>query len=678
MHAFLCGAPEKQCSLDQRSRSHCSRDDQFLLREKTTKSHFTLDEQTEVSKADISFQFKPVEIYSICCLCRTLFVDKGFYGWLTMSPEKSGHAKMMVLSMNASTKRLTTSKGRVSRACEFCRSKKKKCDGQQPCDLCKLVGNVPCVYLNRKNSRQVRPNVKKPVVTREALLPLPEKETAIKLIHKTWDNVCVLFRFLYRPAVIEILSSLYEVNDPANYTEKQIKAQPLIYSVIAVGALFAKEDLEQSDVAARDFYQEESYKYFLTAKSLVDIANVNEIYAMQTMFMLTMFLQCSANLKTCYSYIGIALRAAISEGLHRKNSLIGPTPIEDETKKRLFWSVYKVDLYMNCILGLPRTLSESAINQELPRDVDDEKITTKGILAHDWGKISSCGMNNQHTKLMLVMARIHESLYPVLKWGQATYVNIINLQDKLNEWFIELPMQLKPDYQFFNEEERNYYLKPNKLLYLDYLLAKIILYKPFIHYLAINSPLFDFQISMANYCIQVAHEVISLSNEMLNENLLSGSYWFSIHTIFFSVTCLMFYQHLINLGLMSKDSMDVERDCDLGIEILLKLKNSSAVGERSFNALNSIFKEFNKKTMELYQQVKDNLAQIVKSEMSHEDTSENSSSDVTSLSTDQDEYLDQLLQDFDIPVSNILPDFQMTSFFPPVNTTQVAEKTDGS
>lgn len=48
MHAFLCGAPEKQCSLDQRSRSRCSRDDQFLLREKTTKSHFTLDEQTEV------------------------------------------------------------------------------------------------------------------------------------------------------------------------------------------------------------------------------------------------------------------------------------------------------------------------------------------------------------------------------------------------------------------------------------------------------------------------------------------------------------------------------------------------------------------------------------------------------------------------------------------------------
>lgn len=571
--------------------------------------------------------------------------------------------------MNSSTKQLTASQGRVSRACEFCRVKKKKCDGKQPCGLCKLVENVNCVYLNRKNSRPVRPTIKVPSITREALLPLPKKETAILLIHKTWDNVCVLFRFLYRPAVIEILTSLYDVRDPADYTEKQIKAQPLIYSVIAVGALFAREDLKQSDVATRDFYQEESYKYFLTAKSLVDITNVNDIYGMQTMFMLTMFLQCSANLKTCYSYIGIALRAAISEGLHRKNSLVGPTPIEDETKKRLFWSVYKVDLYLNCILGLPRALAESAINQELPCDVDDEKITADGILSQEWGKISSCGMNNEHTKLMLVMAKIHECLYPVLKWDQATYINIINLQDRLNEWLVALPIQLKPDYQFYNEEERNYYLKPNKLLYLDYLLAKIILYKPFIHYLAINSPLFEFQISMANCCIQVAHEVIYLSDEMLKENLLSGSYWYSIHTIFFSVTCLMFNQHLISIGLMSKNSMDVAKDCNLGVQILMKLKNSSAVGERSFQALNSIFKEFNKKTIELYQQVKDNLDQVVKTNISQNEIPE-SSTDFPDFNSEQDEYLHQLLQDFDIPVSNILPDFQMTSFFPPVNAPE--------
>lgn len=593
-----------------------------------------------------------------------------------MPPSRSSQPKVLILSLDSSTKKLKPKRGRVARACNLCRLKKKRCDGLAPCNVCKVIGSV-CVYLEKKESVSPRQRVvsSKPLSLggvlkgRESLIPLPEREVAIRLIHKTWNNACVLFRFHYRPSIIRILNSLYEITDPSQYTEEQIKAQPLIYSVLAVGVLFAKEDLKETDVAARDFYQDEGYKYFLAAKSLVDVTNISDVFAIQTMFMMTMFLQCSANLKNCYSYIGIALRAAISEGLHRKNSLVGPTPIEDETKKRLFWTIYKVDLYMNCILGLPQSIAQSAVNQEFPRDIDDERITENGIVEQEWGKISSCGMNNQHTKLMLIMASIHKKLYPVLKWDQETYINILALQDRLDQWFVELPLQLKPDYKFINKEDKDYYLKPKKLLYLDYLLAKIILYKPFIHYIAIDPrevPIYKFQISMARNCIQVAHDVISLSNEMMENNLLSGSYWYSIHTIFFSVTCLMFYQHQINLGLIMRDGNDVEGDCNLGIEILLKLKNASSAGERSFNVLNSIFKEFNKKTTELFLQVKENLqVQESNQNVSRQRVGEISlSGNPINSALDSDELLDQLLQDFDIPISNILPDFEMTSFFP--------------
>lgn len=581
------------------------------------------------------------------------------------------HSKMLVLSIDSATKELKTGSFRATRACDFCRLKKKKCDGQQPCSLCQAFGNKNCVYQDRRSPRQVRRKTQENLLPRRVLQDLPDRDAAIQLIHKTWDNVCVLFRFLHRPSVIEDLISLYDAKDTDQFTERQLKSLPLIYSVIAVGALFGKEEFEKSDVVSRDLYSEAGYKYFEMAKSLIDVTNVRDVYAIQTMFMLTIFLQCNANLNTCYSYIGIALRAAISEGLHKRSSSVGPTVIEDETKKRLFWSVYKIDLYMSCILGLPRALSEAAVNQELPCDVDDEKITRDGILEQEWGKISSCGMNNQHTKLMLVMARIHESLYPVLTWDQTTYINILTLEEQLEKWFQELPYQLKPNSTFFNDDEKAYYLKPAKLLYLDYLLAKIILYKPFIHYLAITSPLFDFQISMANKCIQVAHKVICLSDEMLKNDLLCASYWFSIHTIFFSVTCLMFYQHQINLGLITEKHIDVEKDCELGINILLKLKNSSPVGEKSFSVLNSIFKEFNKKTMELYSQVNESVTQLMKGpandapvEMSVEFFGQ----------SEQDQILDQLLQDFDIPINNILPDFQMTSFFPTNSSDRAAQK----
>ncbi|QLG70205.1 hypothetical protein HG535_0A01430 [Zygotorulaspora mrakii] len=633
-----------------------------------------------------------------------------------MARARFNRPKLIVLSVDSSTKRLRAQNGRVSKACDLCRMKKKKCDGLQPCSQCK-PHKVACTYSGkcnrgsaaslssgaRETGRTRSPMIKNLVDERSGPLSpalvkrftrggstdednsvtiaLPEKEVALKLIQKTWDNVCVLFRFLYRPSIFATVDELYDSWDLLQLSTVQEKELSLIYSVMAVGALFTRRDLDKTDVAKRDFYEDEGYNYFVTAQSLINITSINDIYSIQTMFMLTMFLQCSGNLKKCYSYIGIALRAVITEGLHRKNSLVGPTPIEDETKKRLFWSVYKVDVYMSCVLGLPRSISDSAINQAFPNDVDDERITEEGIMIQEFGKISSCGMNNEHTKLMLIMARIHESLYPVLKWDEKTYMKIINFQEQLDQWLLKLPVQLHPSYGFYDEKTKDYYYKPNRLLYLDYLLTKIILHKPFIHYISIDagkSSIYEFQHSMAKNCIRVAHEVIDLSNQMIENNLLSGSYWFSIHTIFFSVTCLMFYQHQINLGLIAKKDSIVEKNCDLGIRNLLKLKDSTSAGQRSFIALNSIFKEFNKKTTDAYLRVMANLnaqnahdqeremisiRQIQPPIKEHVPVS-SSTSDPPGIT---DELLDQLLMDFDIPISNILPDFELTSFFPKPN-----------
>ena len=57
--------------------------------------------------------------------------------------------------------------------------------------------------------------------------------------------------------------------------------------------------------------------------------------------MMIIYLQCSARLSTCYSYIGIALRNALKEGLHRnltifQNSKRKLNPIEEDTRKDCF------------------------------------------------------------------------------------------------------------------------------------------------------------------------------------------------------------------------------------------------------------------------------------------------------------------------------------------------------
>lgn len=224
--------------------------------------------------------------------------------------------KVLVLSMDNSTKKLKPKRLRVSHACDNCRLKKKKCDGQQPCKLCKNSENE-CIYSDR---RRLPAGTVLTSGESEELAPLPPRDVALKLLWESWSRACVLFRFYHRPSLVRILDSFYENKDSQrqNFTDEQLKARPLIYSILAVGALFAKEDLQEDDVSTREFYQDEGEKYFLTAKSMLDVTNITDVYSIQTMFMLTMFLQCSGNLKRCYSYMGIALRAAIAEGLHRK------------------------------------------------------------------------------------------------------------------------------------------------------------------------------------------------------------------------------------------------------------------------------------------------------------------------------------------------------------------------
>ena len=57
--------------------------------------------------------------------------------------------------------------------------------------------------------------------------------------------------------------------------------------------------------------EDDGFKYFLEARKLIDISNVGDINSIQTVVMMIIYLQCSARLSTCYSYIGIALEVPL-------------------------------------------------------------------------------------------------------------------------------------------------------------------------------------------------------------------------------------------------------------------------------------------------------------------------------------------------------------------------------
>ena len=466
---------------------------------------------------------------------------------------------------------------------------------------------------------------------------LPPRDVALRLILKTWNNACTLMRFYHRPTVVNVLDSMYTQNSQSALTPAQKSIQPLIFAVLAVGALFSKDDFHQDDYVNRQFYNSESLRYFNRAKELIDLREIPDTPSLQALFMMSIFRQCCADLKGCYYYIGIAERAALAMGLHKRSSLVGPSQIQDECRKRLFWSIHKVDIYMNCILGLPCSLSEDMVDQELPLDIDDDRITAESHWsAADIDKsgqhISSCGVNNEHTKLILIMSRIYRKFYtlnlPILRIKER---DITHFEKELGKWLEGIPPMLKRHISAKDvpNTKADPYIRPGKLLLFDFLLTKLVLYKPFFHFITIDfikrkSECLRFQVRMAHNCIDISKDIIDVSSKVVDEGLLNGSYWCFIHTIFYSVAILTVYKFLLERRVQKNDNNNnsssgvaggeetsneakeleiINKYSEIGYKVLIYLKKTSIASSKIFYILSSMVNEFNQKTIELSHQI---------------------------------------------------------------------------
>ncbi|KAL6944424.1 hypothetical protein ACO0RG_001161 [Hanseniaspora osmophila] len=377
---------------------------------------------------------------------------------------------------------------------------------------------------------------------------------------------------------------------------------------------------------------DEGYKYFLAARRLIDLTNARDLYSIQTIVMLFIFLQCSARISTCYLFIGVAMRSALREGLHRNIPLGTPgfSLLDIEMRKRTFFSIYKMDVYVNTMLGLPRTISQQDFDQTLPLEVEDDCLTHDGIVSppqsefsnndsrnndseepFEKNTLSSACIANQHTKIIMILDEIVEGLYPIKKANNLiSHDFVTKLESKLNDWLTQLPEELNPSISDFSKfsassSKRHFLYKANRLLRLSFLQVQIVLYRPFIHYLTFKNSKNryhlkpdELSIKRADNCLGVAQTVITLAKEMMDNHLLSGNYWFSVYTIFFSVAGLIFYIHefvptteveiakykrCVQLSKIGKDILDV-------------LKNSSMAASRTYNILNILFESLNKKT----------------------------------------------------------------------------------
>lgn len=123
-----------------------------------------------------------------------------------------------------------------------------------------------------------------------------------------------------------------------------------------------------------------------------------------------MYLQTCRMMFVCYSYISVAMVSALRMGLHRSDVSNGLSLVEAEIRKRVFWVLRTMDTYVAKLLGLPRTISDEDVNQQMPLEIDDELIMDSEILPMPACHISIMTATNAHSSLIMILAKIVRSM----------------------------------------------------------------------------------------------------------------------------------------------------------------------------------------------------------------------------------------------------------------------------
>ncbi|CAG7917526.1 unnamed protein product [Penicillium olsonii] len=424
---------------------------------------------------------------------------------------------------------------------------------------------------------------------------LPPREVARRLCHNSIDHACSLMRFVHEPSFFASLERIYDT-PPEQFTNEENSFLPLLYIVIAVGCLFSEDGQGQGtlDLSGYEGAIGQGFQFFKAGRQLLEITDCRDLPSLQAICFMVLFLQSSAKLSTCYSYVGIALRSALRLGLHRSVAA-DFNPIERELRKRIFWVVRKMDVYVSTLLGLPQMLSDDDIDQEYPIEIDGDFITTEGITQPPSNYTPLMAGCNAHTRLSAIILKVVKYIYPVKnaryrsKSDQRYMVShskIREIERDLQNWMEELPPALRPGTEVSPQLER-----VRQLLRISYAHVQMVMYRPFLHYVSGGSQARGVDkrsYACAAACVSVSRNIVHITTGMQKRGLLNGSFWFTMYTTYFAILSLLFFVIENPDSPTAKDG--VLKDAMEGKHTLAGLAKKSLAADRCSQSLNCLFK----------------------------------------------------------------------------------------
>ncbi|PHH87758.1 hypothetical protein CDD83_8447 [Cordyceps sp. RAO-2017] len=433
---------------------------------------------------------------------------------------------------------------------------------------------------------------------------LPPKDVARKLCYYSLSCATCLVRIIHLPSFYQRFERVYD-RPVDSLDQEDTHFLGLVYAVLALGCMYHNLDETRPESGAYKTAIEEGLKYYRTARALLnDLADCRDIVSLQALLFMILFLQATSNLSACYSFVGVALRSALRIGLHRhlQHEKIGV--VEQEVRRRVFYVIRQMDIYVSTMLGFPLLLNIDDVDQPYPTEVDDEYILDSGIINPPPGAPSFFEAFNAQTRLMEVLVKITKHVYPMHGQEQLqqrpqqlangdkaaatyliSYARIKEIESDLQGWYERLPEMWRP-----SPDGPIEVVRVRHLLRFAYAHVQLVLYRPFLHYISPRlsqaEKVDELSYACAAAAISVSRNIVHIGLEIRKQRVLSGPYWFMLYTEFFAVLSLVFY------ALENPDkpgSQEVLADARAGRQMIADLADKSQSADRVTNALKPLF-----------------------------------------------------------------------------------------
>ncbi|KAI6779163.1 Activator of stress genes-like protein [Emericellopsis cladophorae] len=434
---------------------------------------------------------------------------------------------------------------------------------------------------------------------------LPSKEVTRNLCYYSLGCATCLVRIVHVPSFYEKLDKIYD-RPVESLNQEETHFLGLVYAVLALGCMYESLDEQNSHKMSVKEAMDEGMKYYKSARALIqDVTQCRDLTSLQALLFIILFLQATSNMSACYTFVGIALRSALHMGLHRHLKHDQIDTIEDETRRRVFYVIRQMDIYLSTLLGFPLMLNTDDVDQPFPTEVDDEFVTYNMILQPPPGSSSFFVAFNAHTRLMEILAKITKYVYPIKGSGSnikrqksaaastysISYSRIKEIEGELQQWFERLPETWRP-----SPEGPIEVVRVRHLLRFVYAHVQLVLYRPFLHYvsprLSQGTKIDELSYACAAAAISVSRNIVHIGLEIRKQRVLSGPYWFMLYTEFFAVLSLVFYA-IENPE--KPGSAEVLADAQAGRKMIAELADKSLAAERVTKSLQVLFEQLPEK-----------------------------------------------------------------------------------